>query len=94
MSSSIIPPNALPVWTDRRQLYTAMPGPDKLLFTVRYHYSTTGLEQMLGLIGTHAYDPRDPMLGRAYGDPTFHAKSDPKLMAAAERVLKSMKMLP
>ena len=55
------PPNALPVWTDGRSLFTELPGPDSRPIVIRYPLTTPGLSSALSLIRTAAFDTLDRM---------------------------------
>ena len=49
------PPSAIPIWTDGRDLYTIIPGPQGPVM-LRYPRTSAGLSAALGLITTRAYD--------------------------------------
>lgn len=55
---SAAPPNAIPVWSDGRSLFTELPGPHGPI-VLRYPLTTSGLSSALGLIHRHAYDALD-----------------------------------
>lgn len=55
---SAAPRNALLIWTDGRDLFTELPGPNGP-HVLRFHRTTTGLTQALRLIETHAFDALD-----------------------------------
>ncbi len=49
------PPNAIPIWTDGRDLYTIIPGPNGP-FMIRYPRTVAGLSSALGIIQSKAFD--------------------------------------
>ena len=58
LALSARPPNALPFWTDSRNLYTELPGPNGPV-VLRYPLTAAGLSAALGIIRTRAYDCAD-----------------------------------
>jgi hypothetical protein len=49
------PPCAIPIWTDGRDLYTIIPGPNGPTY-LRYPRTIAGLSSALGIITSRAYD--------------------------------------
>jgi hypothetical protein len=57
---SAAPPNALTIWTDGRDLYLELPGPDRSPVLIRYPLTAIGLSSALGVIRTRArFDGQD-----------------------------------
>jgi hypothetical protein len=53
---SAAPPRAILIWSDGRDLYTEFHGPDGAPIVIRYHLTTIGLSQVLGLVKERSFD--------------------------------------
>ena len=52
---SAAPPNALLIWTNGRDIFIEMPGPQGLPVVLRYSLGPTGLANALGILTKNAH---------------------------------------
>ena len=89
---SAIPPNALPIWTDGKDIFTELPGPNGPV-VIRYHRDANGLSAMLGLIHKHAYDGAFNAPPVTLPEPKNQPGAPARQLAALD-ILKRMGIIP